>query len=516
MADSTQELVARFSNGEWLENSSSTYTKTPFGGDRLFPNEDPLEDKTDMKKFPILTLPPTPQHSPLKMDMDRLRGSPIKTPRRQFKAPRAVPKTPFRDENEQPYSPLSIHELDESFDPLSAFDGNVVRDTKQLGGYQSLLSATADRLTHELHIERARTTDLKREVEALKEDKFDADRLKTDLDTLQKQNSNLRSRNLSLELQVNNLQRNDKSEQLARENKLLKEKLLKYKKLYESVKAQANIAVPESRDQPHSKEPEPSTNPSKPPNLQPQNKDFVQPQNQQHDVPVHSKVPVSDTSSPAVWQDARFIDQLKRIVQALDIQSQEELGKKRSSRPSVEARTAHGNDFAPANSPKRSFSANPPLASKEHVKTHLQPEPTNEHEKPCKQQPRRPVSADEHRKPTEISAKPTPVESTNPEELKNVLYALPDCKDQFARLEQILNHIRDDLKRQQTSVTEKPDTPIPRNCVCARPNTASAAKTCPACSGISSGLLTRPHSESTPKENDTQALMGRYSWNRTL
>ncbi|KAM9915233.1 hypothetical protein OXX59_010596, partial [Metschnikowia pulcherrima] len=103
-------------------------------------------------------------------------------------------------------------------------------DTKQLGGYQSLLSATADRLTHELHLERARNTDLKREVEALKRDKFDADRLKTDLDTLQKQNSNLRSRNLSLELQVNNLQRNDKSEQLARENKLLKEKLLKYKK----------------------------------------------------------------------------------------------------------------------------------------------------------------------------------------------------------------------------------------------------------------------------------------------
>ncbi|GEQ67588.1 hypothetical protein JCM33374_g1253 [Metschnikowia sp. JCM 33374] len=270
MTDTTQELVDRLSSRPQIHStsaiSSAAYAKTPFDNDNVLglePWDDPLDDtnghlhgnfhRNSYGAIPPVTLPPTPKDSPLKTNLERLRGSPIKTPRRQFRVPRTPSIQTYESGRNDDYggddsvseaeSPFPIDEFNREYGPKSVLGQGASHETKHLGGYQTLLSSSHEKLMRELSDERAKVAEQRREIDALKIKEIEAARLKSDMETLRGHNQTLRSeiqtlraRNLSLEVQVNNFQRNDKSEQLARENKLLREKLLKYKNLYDASK----------------------------------------------------------------------------------------------------------------------------------------------------------------------------------------------------------------------------------------------------------------------------------------
>lgn len=571
MADTTQDLVDMFSSGPSANNGltpASAYAKRTFDDDKYLgigTYADPLDDTTELRSnlghFPGVTLPPTPKESPLKMNMDRLRGSPIKTPRRQFRTPKQSNPRISNELEIQENSPFLATDFDVDFDPQTVLDHGVVSGTKHLGGYQTLLLLSTDKLTRELHLERVRNGELEREVEALRRENFEANRMKTELESLKKQNDSLRSRNFSLELQVNNFQRHDKSEQLVKENKLLREKLLKYKNLYDSSMKTKNDPVPQiserSRELVLIVEIPKGTSSPKLPRKQaktPQQRKRVgsyievpphtseeeleeeleeeedegkeEDQEEEQEVyyktpPVSRKVRTSETLKKSL-EDSSFIEQLRLILESLESRA---LPKKKSQ-PAIPETLLH-----PTNKPEEVYPKLPPQEIDQHeLLRHNYSQP------PEKESQKLP----EINEPTNIRVESgIPTSQTQPQAqhqvqpqvqpqvqseayIQNPIHeAQPqrvqlDCKDQFSRLEHILTLIREDFKRQYAS-RELPSSAEsnPQSCDSARPNTPCDVKTCAACS--SAAAIIRPQSQSTPKEsNNTQELMGKFLWNQTV
>ncbi|OBA20796.1 hypothetical protein METBIDRAFT_12735 [Metschnikowia bicuspidata var. bicuspidata NRRL YB-4993] len=532
MTDTTQELVDKFSNSQMAGSGTpSMYSKMPFDGHKLQdfdPLDDPLDDTSDLKDantyLANVTLPPTPRDSPLKMDIERLRGSPIKAARRQFRTPRISRPAVENAGQPQETSPVLMSGFDEDFDPLNVFQHDVVRDTKKLGGYQTLLLLSTDRLTQELYSERVRNGELQREIDALRREKNDVNRWKTDFDTLQKQNQSLRSRNLSLELQMNNFQRNDKSDQLARENRLLRDKLLKYKNLYDALLRERQ-GGPESvsRDTlpcltlSEPKAPAAPNHRNEPPKQKTDaaHEAFSHPALEDDgDVQCTGRVPPKtiprrEAEQTAVWDDERFLAQLRGVLEALGSRSPlEKHGGDAESTMAHSDEVGHDSPPSQRSIPKHTLETK---ASSRHSPQVLPGEQASGISPPSAGE----TNGTEHAAPVH----PNIVgDQTSPETIP------AKCEEQFSRLEHVLNLIREDFR---TQVSRTTDTRM-HDCECARPSTplltderavpasplVHQKNTCAACLGVAS--MTRPQSESMPKENDTRALMGKFLWNRTV
>lgn len=226
--DSTQDIIKGYINGGKYQSKSLALSDTEddFDLDSLV---DPLEDSTGFENLKISTMqsPLTPHESPLKVHLDKLRGSPVKTSR----------MSPVKSQNPA---------IDESF--FSKYDHADLMDThkylntvpeyipssKEFERYSLLLASSTDKLMKQLATERKRTRELESKVANYENEKFQAQVTKNDYDLLKRQFADLQKKNE--QLLRNYRVYEDDNAKLSRENLLLREKLIKYKKLYEDLR----------------------------------------------------------------------------------------------------------------------------------------------------------------------------------------------------------------------------------------------------------------------------------------
>lgn len=173
-------------------------------------------------------LPPTPYESPLKDHFNKLRGSPTK-------ASRPLRRSPAKT---RPRSVL------EELDDVSFLDNlELVRPSaaaangREFEKYTSMLASSTDKMVRELQAERAKNSELARRLAAVEGERFSARVTQSDHELLQREHAALQQQCAALQDKCARLeQQAGGGARLARENELLREKLAKYKRLYDAAR----------------------------------------------------------------------------------------------------------------------------------------------------------------------------------------------------------------------------------------------------------------------------------------
>lgn len=221
--EGTQEIINGYLNGGLFRNEYSVFADdSDFDLDSLV---DPLDDSVEVGRSAsmVLTSPPTPQESPLKMHFDRLRGSPPKPRRSPYKV--TVEDSPFTLDDIE----LETHKTVKNIP-------SYIPSSKEFEKYSALLASSTDKIVKQLSAERAKNKELQRKVAELQNERFDAKTRDSDYALLKRQYALLRQE--KEQLQRKSTQQSGQSDSLlVRENDLLRQKLIKYKSLYEASRA---------------------------------------------------------------------------------------------------------------------------------------------------------------------------------------------------------------------------------------------------------------------------------------
>lgn len=225
--ENTQDIIKGYLNGGRYQNKSDPLADTDdeFDLDSLV---DPLDDSFQIETVHVPTFPspPTPHESPLRHHT-KLRGSPVKLTR---PSPR---KEDFGKAEEEICSRFDHSEMLDTHKFVNKFPEHI-SSSKEFENYSLLLASSMDKLIKQLAAEKKRSRDLEAKLARHENDKFQAQVTKSDYDLLMGQFSELKEKHDQLlrRSQMNE----DNDARLVRENKLLREKLIKYKKLYEDLR----------------------------------------------------------------------------------------------------------------------------------------------------------------------------------------------------------------------------------------------------------------------------------------
>lgn len=222
--DSTQDIIKGYlDGGKYLKSQTLSDSEDEYDIDSLV---DPLDQTTDFGKHPVtLPSPPTPHQSPLKAHLNKLRESPVKTSR--------ISPTKTREENID-LSFFSRYDDDELIDThkhVNKVPENI-SSSKELERYSLLLASSTEKLMKQLAAERRKTRDLELRIANHENDKFQAQVTKQDYVLLKRQFAGLQEKSDQILRKYREYE--DDNIRLTRENLLLREKLIKYKKLYEN------------------------------------------------------------------------------------------------------------------------------------------------------------------------------------------------------------------------------------------------------------------------------------------
>lgn len=207
---------------------------------------DPLDDPMDLIRG-TLSLPPTPHESPLKEHFNRLRGSPVKSVRPLRRSPVKnlnYVTTPRKGRVKlDDYEDFLIDNLDDLI-THKTLEQNYVPSSREFEKYSTLLKSSTDKLMRQLQGEKAKNRQLEARLAAVESDNFRASVTQSDYNLLKKEYAALEAKNAKLEAEL------ALEQKLKRDNLLLREKLAKYKKLYDELRSgQApTVAWPKSLD----------------------------------------------------------------------------------------------------------------------------------------------------------------------------------------------------------------------------------------------------------------------------
>lgn len=222
--DSTQDIIKGYlDGGKYLKSLTLSDSEDEYDIDSLV---DPLDQTTDFGKFPVnLPSPPTPHQSPLKAHLNKLRGSPVKTSR--------ISPTKAREENIDLsfFSKYDDDELMDTHKHVNKVPENI-SSSKELEKYSLLLASSTEKIMKQLAAERRKTRELELRIANNENDKFQAQVTKQDYDLLKRQFVSLQEKSDQTLRKYREYE--DDNIRLTRENLLLREKLIKYKKLYEN------------------------------------------------------------------------------------------------------------------------------------------------------------------------------------------------------------------------------------------------------------------------------------------
>lgn len=223
--DSTQEIIRGYlDGGKYLKSVDLSDSEDELDIDLLV---DPLDEAPDFENHPvILPSPQTPYKSPLKAHLEKLRGSPVKTTRPPLKAREEIIDQSF-------FSKYDEDELIDTHKYVNKFP-DYISSSKEFEKYSLLLASSTDKLMKQLSVERRKNNDLESKLANYENERFQAQVTKGDYDLLKQQFAGLQEKNNQMLRKYR--QHEDDNDRLTRENLLLREKLIKYKKLYEDLR----------------------------------------------------------------------------------------------------------------------------------------------------------------------------------------------------------------------------------------------------------------------------------------
>lgn len=223
--ESTQDIIRGYLSGNIHDRSiPQSDTEDEYDLDLI---TDPLDDATGQTggKGLMYSSPPTPHESPLKAHFGKLRGSPAKT------------RTPLKSNTLLNENMTSPHYDDYRITDTHKIVKNVpegIPSTKEFEKYSRLLTSSTDKLMKQLAAEKNKTQELERKLRNLESEKFLGQVMKSDYDVLNKQYMSLQEKHDAILTRSRQLE--DDNNRLTRDNKLLREKLIKYKNLYEDLR----------------------------------------------------------------------------------------------------------------------------------------------------------------------------------------------------------------------------------------------------------------------------------------
>lgn len=223
--ESTQDIIRGYLSGNLHDRSiPHPDTEDEYDLDLI---TDPLDDTTGPPggRGLMYSSPPTPNESPLKAHFGKLRGSPTKA------------KTPLK-----PNTLLNEDMISPHYDDYGIADTHKIVKTvpqgisssKEFEKYSRLLTSSTDRLMKQLAAEKDRTQELERKLRDLESEKFRGQVMKSDYDVMNKQYLSLQEKHDTILTRSRQLE--EDNNRLTRDNKLLREKLIKYKNLYEDLR----------------------------------------------------------------------------------------------------------------------------------------------------------------------------------------------------------------------------------------------------------------------------------------
>lgn len=224
--ESTQDIIRGYLNGGKYQDKALSLSDTEDEYD-LDLITDPLDDtSTSVRSEIAFSSPPTPHDSPLKVHFGKLRGSPVKARVSPLKR-----RVPHNDENLSPT--FEDYELTDTHKYLNKVP-EFIPSSKEFEKYSLLLASSTDKLVKQLAAERKKNRELETRLANLENEKFRAQVTKSDYDLLKGEYTSLQEK-FDLLQGKSRLNEEDHSH-LTRENSLLRGKLIKYKKLYEELR----------------------------------------------------------------------------------------------------------------------------------------------------------------------------------------------------------------------------------------------------------------------------------------
>lgn len=221
--DSTQDIIRCYlDGGKYRKSLKLSDSEDEYDLDSLV---DPLDQTSDFGKVPMtLPSPPTPHQSPLKAHLKKLRGSPVKLTR---------PSPTKSQEEGIELSFFPKYDDDELMDTHKYVNKvpEYISTSKEFEKYSLLLASSTEKLMKQLNAEKSKNRELELRIASYDNNKFQEQVTKGDYDLLKRQFASLKEKTDQM-LRKNREYEND-SMRLTRENLLLREKLIKYKQLYE-------------------------------------------------------------------------------------------------------------------------------------------------------------------------------------------------------------------------------------------------------------------------------------------
>lgn len=213
--ENTQDIIAGYlSGGKYRADEDD------FDLDSL---ADPLDDSMEMHRADSFPSPPTPHESPLKTHLDKLRGSPVK-----------MSRSPLKAKLEDTFSDFDAADVIETHKYVTGVP-EYISSSKEFDRYSRLLASSTDKLMRQLSFEQRKNHALEAKLAAYQDEKFSAQVVQGDYDVLKRELADLQDKYDALEGKSRLFE--DTNLRLERENLLLREKLIKYRKLYEDLRA---------------------------------------------------------------------------------------------------------------------------------------------------------------------------------------------------------------------------------------------------------------------------------------
>lgn len=221
--DSTQDIIKGYlDGGKYRKSLKLSDSEDEYDLDSLV---DPLDQTSDFGKVPMtLPSPPTPHQSPLKAHLKKLRGSPVK--------PTRLSPTKSQEEGTE-LNFFPKYDDDELMDTHKYVNKvpEYISTSKEFEKYSLLLASSTEKLMKQLNAEKSKNRELELRIASYDNNKFQEQVTKGDYDLLKLQFASLKEK--IDQMLRKNREYEDVNMRLTRENLLLREKLIKYKQLYD-------------------------------------------------------------------------------------------------------------------------------------------------------------------------------------------------------------------------------------------------------------------------------------------